>query len=159
MQIARQTCDTVHYHNLQVSKTDDIPTIKRAYRKLSLCHHPDKGGSAVDFDALNVAYQVLRNSTQRPIYDKCGMSLLSTFLAPPPCDLTAGVAERTDTGIWRRVAPDEVFEKGREFRFDQTSSTTWVLEVPPELSTGTHNHASPPPVNCADVPLRGCIER
>ena len=131
LQTAKQTCGNVHYRNLQVSNTDDIPTIKRAYRKLSLRHHPDKGGRVVDFDALNVAYQVLCSSTQRALYDTGGKSLLSDFLAPSPCDLTAGVAERTDTGAWRRVTPDEVFEKGREFRFDQTSGTTWVWEVTP----------------------------
>ncbi|KAL0041112.1 hypothetical protein WJX77_005441 [Trebouxia sp. C0004] len=36
--------------------TDDVDVIKRAYRRLSLKHHPDKGGSEETFAALTKAY-------------------------------------------------------------------------------------------------------
>jgi hypothetical protein len=39
-----------------VSSVDDI---KKRYRKLSMTHHPDKGGNATEFVRLNEAYQVL----------------------------------------------------------------------------------------------------
>lgn len=36
--------------------TDDVDLIKKAYRKQSLRHHPDKGGSEVKFEAVTKAY-------------------------------------------------------------------------------------------------------
>lgn len=34
--------------------------LKKAYRRLSLVHHPDKGGDAAAFRAINEAYETLR---------------------------------------------------------------------------------------------------
>ena len=44
------------FHLLGLEPTDDIDVIKRAYRKLSLKHHPDQGGSEETFAALTKAY-------------------------------------------------------------------------------------------------------
>ena len=39
--------------------TNDLALIKRAYRKQSLRHHPDKGGSEVKFEAVTKAYMYI----------------------------------------------------------------------------------------------------
>lgn len=44
------------FHLLGLEPTDDVDVIKRAYRRLSLKHHPDKGGSEETFAALTKAY-------------------------------------------------------------------------------------------------------
>lgn len=44
---------------LDIEQTSDKETIKVAFRKKSLLHHPDKGGSKKDFLRLEEAYQIM----------------------------------------------------------------------------------------------------
>lgn len=60
------------YKVLGVSKDDTPSQIKKAYRKLALKHHPDKGGDPELFKTMTVAYEVLSDSEKREIYDKYG---------------------------------------------------------------------------------------
>lgn len=65
-----------YYELLEVSKTSDKTTIKKAYRKLAMQYHPDKnpGDSEAEekFKAINEAYQVLSDDQKRQIYDRYG---------------------------------------------------------------------------------------
>jgi len=47
---------TVAAEALGVRKTAGRKTVTQAFRKQVLAHHPDKGGSTVDFQAINAAY-------------------------------------------------------------------------------------------------------
>ncbi|TIB29403.1 hypothetical protein E3P86_03680 [Wallemia ichthyophaga] len=58
-----------HYKVLQVQKTATDPELKKAFRKQSLIHHPDKGGDEEYFKQINESYSVLTDSQQRHIYD------------------------------------------------------------------------------------------
>ena len=42
--------------------------IKKAFRKLSMKHHPDKGGDASKFKEINEAYQTLGDPEKREMY-------------------------------------------------------------------------------------------
>lgn len=54
----------------------DEDMVKKAYRKLSLKHHPDKpGGDADTFRVLNRAQKVLMNPKLRQQYDILGLDL------------------------------------------------------------------------------------
>lgn len=53
----------------------DKDAVKKAYRKLSRKHHPDKGGDADTFKALARAYRVLLNPKLREQYDVLGIDL------------------------------------------------------------------------------------
>jgi DnaJ domain len=53
----------------------DEESIKKNYRKLSLRHHPDKGGDPNTFRMLNRAYRVLMNPNLRQQYDILGIDL------------------------------------------------------------------------------------
>jgi DnaJ-class molecular chaperone len=64
-----------HYRTLQVTRNADATVIDRAYRALSMIHHPDRNQPA-ERDAatsrmreLNEAYRVLRDPQLRAVYD------------------------------------------------------------------------------------------
>lgn len=64
-----------YYQILGVSKSASAEDIKRAYRKLALKYHPDKGGgkeSEAKFKEVNEAYQVLSDKSKRSQYDQFG---------------------------------------------------------------------------------------
>lgn len=57
---------------LGVSPDATETQLKRAYRKLALKHHPDKGGSPEQFKVINEAFAVLSDSETRRLYDRFG---------------------------------------------------------------------------------------
>jgi DnaJ-class molecular chaperone len=60
------------YARLKVDRNADPDTIKKAYRKMTLTHHPDKGGDEEEFKRITEAYEVLSDETKRHIYDQTG---------------------------------------------------------------------------------------
>tara|TARA_B110000858_G_C17807305_1_gene478770 strand:- start:5227 stop:6147 length:921 start_codon:yes stop_codon:yes gene_type:complete len=58
-----------YYKTLDVASNDDASVIKKAYRKLSMKHHPDRGGNGEIFKDVNDAYQVLGDPEKRRVYD------------------------------------------------------------------------------------------
>jgi len=61
------------YKALGVSKTASDSEIKKAYRKLAVTHHPDKGGDENKFKEINAAYQVLSDPEKKKTYDQHGL--------------------------------------------------------------------------------------
>jgi len=73
-----QDVDTTKlYETLEVSKDADQKEIKKAYRKLSRQHHPDKGGDEHKFKEINAAYEILSDPDKRAAYDKYGLEGVS----------------------------------------------------------------------------------
>jgi len=62
------------YHVLGLDRSADENAIKKAYRKLAMQLHPDKGGDEEAFKKLNQAYEVLSDETLRSNYDRFGMA-------------------------------------------------------------------------------------
>jgi len=58
-----------YYSILGVPRTASQEDIKRAYRKLAMKHHPDKGGDETRFKEINTAYDTLSDSQKRAAYD------------------------------------------------------------------------------------------
>jgi DnaJ-class molecular chaperone len=58
-----------YYELLGVSKDSNESEIKKAYRTLSMKHHPDRGGDAAKFQDINNAYETLSDSNKRRNYD------------------------------------------------------------------------------------------
>ncbi|MEY2869832.1 MAG: hypothetical protein RIR01_2334 [Bacteroidota bacterium] len=60
------------YEILAVAKDATAEQIKKAYRKLAMKHHPDKGGDDKTFQELSKAYTILSDEDKRKRYDETG---------------------------------------------------------------------------------------
>jgi len=60
------------YKILGVRKNAKFENIKKAFRKLSKKHHPDKGGDEQEFQKINAAWEILKDPEKRAHYDKTG---------------------------------------------------------------------------------------
>ncbi|UKK00517.2 molecular chaperone protein [Theileria orientalis] len=60
------------YKLLDLPKDCSDSEIKKAYRKLAIKHHPDKGGDPEKFKEISKAYEILSDPDKRRIYDEHG---------------------------------------------------------------------------------------
>ena len=58
-----------HYQTLGVARDASDEQIKRAFRRLAMHHHPDRGGDAEQFKKVEEAYRVLSDPRSRAQYD------------------------------------------------------------------------------------------
>ena len=58
-----------YYKLLGVGENSSQGDIKKAFRKLSLQHHPDRGGDAEEFKKINEAYSTLGDVEKKRMYD------------------------------------------------------------------------------------------
>lgn len=61
-----------YYEILGVDRNATQEEIKKAYRKLAIEHHPDKGGDENKFKEISAAYDVLSDSSKKSNYDRFG---------------------------------------------------------------------------------------
>ncbi|GAA5838133.1 hypothetical protein JCM9279_004136 [Rhodotorula babjevae] len=59
-----------HYKILGVDRFATDVELKKAYRTMSLKHHPDKGGSQEAFVQVTESYQILSDERRRSMYDE-----------------------------------------------------------------------------------------
>merc|ERR1712054_550480 len=68
-----EPADTQEYYDiLGVTKEATSAQIKKAYRKLAIKNHPDKGGDPEKFKKISVAYDTLSDPEKKELYDKYG---------------------------------------------------------------------------------------
>jgi DnaJ family protein A protein 2 len=79
------------YEVLGVSKTSDANEIKKAYKKLAVKHHPDKGGNEEEFKKISHAYSVLSDEKKRKQYDTFGTFDESQMQMPDMHDLFSNI--------------------------------------------------------------------
>ena len=97
-----------YYAILEIDKTSDESTIKKAYRKLALKYHPDrninnKEESEVEFKKISEAYCILSDSKRKRLYDQFGSNGLK------------------GEGIHVNISPMEIFNSffGNDSMFSQ----------------------------------------
>lgn len=73
----RDVDTTKLYETLGVSKDAEDKEIKKAYRKLAIKNHPDKGGDEAKFKEISAAYEILSDPEKRAKYDKYGLEGVS----------------------------------------------------------------------------------
>jgi molecular chaperone DnaJ len=61
-----------YYEILGVGKNASADEIKKAFRRLAVKHHPDRGGNEEEFKEVNEAYEVLKDTDKRKRYDQFG---------------------------------------------------------------------------------------
>src|SRR5438552_5097156 len=65
-----------YYATLEVPRTASDEEIKKAYRKLAMTYHPDRNNGSKEaeerFKEITEAYDVLRDSQKRAVYDRYG---------------------------------------------------------------------------------------
>ncbi len=61
------------YGVLGVAKEATQDEIWKAFKKLAIKHHPDRGGDADKFKEINAAHEVLSDPEKRKVYDKYGL--------------------------------------------------------------------------------------
>jgi molecular chaperone DnaJ len=65
-----------YYEILGVERGADGETLKKAYRRLAMQHHPDKNPGDAEaekrFKELNQAYDILKDDQKRAAYDRFG---------------------------------------------------------------------------------------
>lgn len=64
--------DNRFYELLGIERNANDADIKKAYRKLAVKLHPDKGGDEAKFKEVTMAYEVLSNKEKRQVYDEYG---------------------------------------------------------------------------------------
>jgi len=60
------------YTVLGLSKDAGEDEIRKAYKKLAVKHHPDKGGDTETFKEISHAYEILSDASKRRAYDQIG---------------------------------------------------------------------------------------
>lgn len=68
-----------YYQILGVQKNSSQDEIKKAFRKLAVEHHPDKGGDEEKFKKINEAYGVLGDEQKKTQYDNQGRNPFEQF--------------------------------------------------------------------------------
>jgi len=62
-----------YYSTLGINRNASQDEIKKAYKKMSMQHHPDRtGGDDSKFKEINEAYQTLNNPEKKQMYDQFG---------------------------------------------------------------------------------------
>src|SRR5271165_2749743 len=64
------------YKILGVGRTAKPETIERAFRRMAMRHHPDRGGDKTKFEQMMRAYEVLSDPARRAKYDETGEASL-----------------------------------------------------------------------------------
>lgn len=61
-----------YYDILEIKRDSNQESIKKAYRKMAMKNHPDKGGDEQTFKSINEAYSVLSDPEKKNVYDRFG---------------------------------------------------------------------------------------
>lgn len=68
-----------YYQILGVSPSASPEEIKKAYRKLAMLHHPDRGGDTEKFKEISEAYDILSDDNKKRHYDNKGSDWSNPF--------------------------------------------------------------------------------
>lgn len=79
------------YEVLGVGKKATAPELKKAYKKLAMKHHPDKGGNEEEFKKVSEAYSILSDDDKRKQYDMFGTYDNSNVDMPDFNDIFSGM--------------------------------------------------------------------
>ena len=67
------------YETLEISPNASEADIKKAYRKMAMKHHPDKGGDSGKFKEISAAFEILGNKEKIKIKPRKSKPHISKF--------------------------------------------------------------------------------
>lgn len=82
-----------YYEVLGVGKGASADELKKAYRRLAVQHHPDRGGDETKFKEVSEAYEVLKDDSKRKRYDQFGHAGVGSNAAGNPFGGFSGTAQ------------------------------------------------------------------
>ena len=102
-----------YYQLLSTTPGATHDELKNSYRRLSLAHHPDIGGSTEQMARLNEAYRILSNPLLRREYDQklAGLELRSAYSSTP----NSNYHYYTQTAHTRGTTPSQQAQQLKNF--------------------------------------------
>lgn len=95
-----------HYDNLKVDRKASADEIKKAYRRLSSQHHPDKNGGSQEsiriMQCVNAAYEALSDPARRAVHDAW-----IARVEPPVRQGPTAAQQEAMSKVWEKKSPTE----------------------------------------------------
>jgi curved DNA-binding protein len=143
-----------YYSILGVAKNASEQEIRKAYKKMSMKHHPDRGGDENEFKKVNEAYQILGNPEKRKQYDTPQASFRSAdfrgqfddlnpffsqfFNDPRDFRTTRQVQKNKDIRLTYTISLEECFT-GKEIKLQYQLPSGSVKEIDVNIPPGAKN--------------------
>lgn len=106
----KKDADTTKFYKLlEVEKIASEADIKKAYRKMAIKHHPDKGGDPEKFKEITRAYEVLSDSDKRSKYDRFGEEGLKDGPVGDPTDIFKKRQKTKDVVMPLKVTLEQMY--------------------------------------------------
>ena len=99
-----------YYEVLGVGKNASPDEIKKAFRRLAVEHHPDRGGSEEKFKEINEAYEVLKDTDKRKRYDQFGHAGVGSSAASDGNPFTGGFGGQSVNFDFGDLGLGDIFE-------------------------------------------------
>lgn len=132
--------------------------IKRAYRKLAMENHPDRGGSGARFRDISLAYEVLGDPDRRKKYDETGsyenskFDIISATIAQLAVQAFEGSAD--DPVGWMK---DQIDEQRGQHRSRKANAERSIKTLSQKLEKFAKHNTGTKNVEAFDL-IRGAIE-
>lgn len=117
------------YQKLGLTGSAPESEVRKAYRKLALKHHPDRGGNAEAFKEIQAAYEAITNPAPPPIRTVDHRIPKVQPMRPPMRSNLSISLEQVYTGVNRRVRIQRTVYRGRCQTCEGTGSTFIVTKV------------------------------
>jgi molecular chaperone DnaJ len=161
------------YEVLGISTNASKDDIKKAYRKLALQHHPDRGGDESKFKELTQAHSILTDDEKRKRYDMTGSiedgPNAFNFRGFNPFDMFGGMFRHPERQPPTKLPPKVVtYEisledmwKGTEIKFRIKLEKQCICNKSCEMCKGTgqiaHVQSLGPFQHMTQVPCKYCL--
>lgn len=138
-----------YYNILGINKTSSAEEVKKAYRKLAMKCHPDRGGDHHEFQKINEAYDILSNTEKRAAYDFHGNNAFFNNNAQTFEDI---FSQASNFGYTRRHSPPESVYHSRVAisLFEAYNGVEKVLQIQTQTETKVLKINIPKGVNTGD---------
>ena len=115
------------YEDLGLDPGASQADVKKAYRKLAMKHHPDKGGDPDTFKKISHAYDVLSDETKKKNYDLTGSESAAGFdmsdIFKSMGGMFGGIPQKRDDEHIVNITLDDIYHgKRKKLRVDWMKS-------------------------------------